>query len=91
MTVEGLRLILNDTITIENGLAGYADGYLWLYFSGYTLQQAAEMFFNQELTAKIIFEYGEMSDTYTGFTNCTGLQITDGQISVSMKRGENNV
>lgn len=89
--MEGQRLILNDAVTIENGLAGYSDGYLWLYFTGYTLQHAAELFFNQELTAKIVFEYGEMSDTYTGFTECTGLQITDGMVSVSMKRGENNV
>lgn len=86
--MEGLRLILNDTVTIENGLAGFSQGFLWLYFSGYTIQQAAALFFDSEMTQKIVFEYGEMSDTYEGYTECRGITIDgDNQVSVCMVRG----
>jgi hypothetical protein len=56
------------------------------------MQQAAQMFFDPSKTGKIIFEYGEMSDEYDGFTNCTNLFIDgDGKISVCLTRGATNV
>ena len=86
--MEGRRLILNDGTVIENGEAGYSNGVLWCYFDGYTIQQAGSLFFNASVTAKITFEYGEMTDEYEGFNNCVGIKIdSDGKISVCLKRG----
>lgn len=85
--MEGQRLILTDGTEIENGRAGYAQGFLWLYFSGYTMQEAAMMFFDTGKTSRIVFQYGEMEDAYEGFTVCRNLMIdTDGEISVCMTR-----
>ncbi len=87
--MEGQRIILADGTTIENGRAGYSSGFLWLWFGGMTLQEAALIFFDPSMTSEIIFQYGEMQDTYEGFTSCIQLSIdVDGQISVCMKRGE---
>jgi hypothetical protein len=77
---------------IEDGAAGSSAGNLWCWLSGYTMQQAAQIFFDPSKTGKIIFEYGEMSDEYDGFTNCTNLFIDgDGKISVCLTRGSTNV
>lgn len=84
----GQRLILNDGTVIEDGRAGYAQGFLWCYFSGFTIQQAAMLFFDPEKTAKIVFQFGEMEDTYEGFTNCTTVTIdVDGFVSVCLTKG----
>lgn len=86
--MKGRRLILNDVITIENGTAGASDGLLWCWFTGYTMQEAAVIFFEPENTRKIVFQYGEMEDTYEGYTDCRVLsQDADGRISVCMARG----
>lgn len=87
--MEGRCLTLADETTIDGGEAGYSQGFLWCFFTGFTLQQAAMIFFNAEKTSRIEFHYGEMVDTYEGFTNCICLTIdTDGKISVCLKRGE---
>lgn len=89
--MNGRQLVLNDGTIIEDGEAGYSQGFLWLWFTGYTLQQAAAVFFYAEKTARITFQYGEMEDTYEGFTNCINLNInTDGMVSVCMTRGTDN-
>ena len=86
--MTGRRLILKDGTTIEGGEAGQTPVNLWLWFSGYTLQEAAAMFFDTEKTEEITFQYGEMQSIYRGYTNCTQLDIgTDGTVSVCMKRG----
>lgn len=88
----GQRLILLDGTIIENGSCGYADGNLWCWITGYTMQQAAAIFFDPDKTGKIIFEYGEMSDEYEGFTNCINLFIdSDGKVSVCLVRGDASV
>ena len=88
----GRRLMLNDGTTIENGEAGFASGYLWLWVPGMTLPEAAALFLDPGKTEKIVFEYGDMEDTYEGYTMCTHLSTTDGTLSVCMKKGaENNV
>ena len=85
--MEGRQLILNDGTTIDGGEAGYADGFLWMWFGGMTLQEAAALVFDPVKTEKIIFQYGEMQDTYDGFTSCRSISInTDGRISVCMTR-----
>lgn len=89
---EGQRLIFDDGTVIEDGRCGYSDGHLWCWITGYTMQQAAAVFFDPEKTAKIVYEYGEMSDEYDGYTNCTSLMINnDGQVSACLVRGNVNV
>ena len=86
--MEGQRLILNDGTIIEGGRAGYADGFLWLYLTEITMMQAAQMFFDQDKTQRIEYQYGEMSDVYEGFTVCRSIiSDAEGQISVCMVRG----
>ena len=85
--MEGIRLILNDGTIIENGRAGYAEGCLWCYLIGYTMQQAAMLFLDDSKTARIVFQYGEMEDEYEGYTNCVNIHIDmDGKVSVCMTR-----
>lgn len=83
-----MRLILMDSTELENGKAGYADGRLWLTVVGMTLPEAAAIFFDPTKTGVIVFEYGEMRDTYEGYTVCVSLSVdSDGTISVCMVRG----
>ena len=49
---EGQRLILMDETTIEDGKCGYADGRLWCWLIGYTMQQAAGIFLDPAKTGK---------------------------------------
>lgn len=87
--MEGKRLILNDETVIENGQAGYSQGFLWFYFTGITMPEAGAIFFDPSKTDKIIFQYGDMEDVYEHFTSCRNLMIdSDGQISVCMTRGD---
>lgn len=85
--MTGRRLILADGTKIENGEAGYADGLLWLYKTGYTLAEAAAVFTDPEMTWVIRFRYGEMEDRYDGFTDCRAIRTDpDGNVSVCMKK-----
>lgn len=86
--MDGRRLILNDSLKIEGGEAGASGGYMWLYIPGWTMAKAAKIFMDPQYTQKIEFQYGEMSDIYRGYTNCTVLQQdADGMISVCMVKG----
>ena len=83
----GRRLILKDKTTVEDGVAGFADGFLWLYFTGYTIAEAAAVFADPNKTGIIVFQYGNMKDRYEGFTNCKTVQMNgDGKISVCMTK-----
>ena len=83
-----MRIRLADGTVIEGGTCGYSEGFLWCYFSGYTLQDAAGMFFDPEKTQTIRAEYGEMADVYEGFTACVAFNMNvDGNISVCLKKG----
>ena len=87
--MEGQRLILNDGTIIEDGSAGYADEFLWLYLQGYSMTQAAFLFLNADKTWKIVYQYGDMEKTYEGFTVCTYIQMDDeNTLSVCMKRAD---
>ena len=89
--MDGRQIVLNDGTVIPDGTVGYAGGLLWCYFTGYTMQQAASLFFDPEKTDRIVFDYGEMSDTYEGFTNCVTLTISmDNEVSVCMAKGQGN-
>ena len=86
--MDGTRIVLNDGTYIEGGRAGYADGFLWLFMSGITMAQAAQVFFDTGKTQRIEFLYGEKSDVYTGFTVCRSLTADgDGNLSVCMVKG----
>lgn len=92
MQQTGQRLILMDGTTIEGGRCGYADGHLWLWVTGYTMAQAAVTFLDPDKTGRIVYEYGEMSETYEDFTTCTTIMIdSDGLVSVCLIRGATNV
>lgn len=87
--MNGRRLILNDGTVIEGGEAGLSSsGNLWLWFTGYTMMQAAMMFFDPEKTEKITFyRTEEASDDYEGYTNCTNISIEkNGRLSICLKR-----
>lgn len=87
--MPGRKLILNDGTILEGSEAGYADGFLWLYLVGLSIQQAAAIAFNPDKTRKIIFQYDTMQDTYDGFTDCVDIHMNyDGsQVAVCMKKG----
>lgn len=82
----GRRLILNDGTVLENAQAGYASGVLWCYVPGITMQQAAALFFDPAKTQKIIFQYGEMEDTWEGFTVPVAMLQDEFQISISLRK-----
>ena len=85
--MEGQNIVFNDG-TVIPGRVGYADGFLWLWFTGYTIQQAANIFFDPAKTSRIVFQYGDMEDVYEGFTNCISIGVSvDGQASVCMVKG----
>ena len=87
MPGTGQRIRFQDGTTIEGGGVGYSDGRLWCYFNGYTMAEAAALFFDENKTEVIVFEYGEMSDRYEGYTICKVLSTDrDGNISVCMVR-----
>lgn len=84
----GRRLIFADGTTVENGRCGYSDGALVCWVTGYSMQTAGEIFFDPNKTSRIVFEYGEMSDEYDGFTRCVLQMIdNDGQVSACLKKG----
>ncbi len=65
----GRRVILQDGTTYENATCGYAEGFLWVTVPGdQSLPAVSMVFFDPEKTATIVFEYGEMSDTYHDMT-----------------------
>ena len=67
--MEGRRLIFANGITWEGTELGAADGTVWLFLYGITLMQALPVITNQAATEKIIFQYGEMSETFEGYTH----------------------
>lgn len=86
--MEGKRLILADGTVIENGEAGYSEGFLWLYAESMSMMQAAQIFLDSDKTLRIRFQYGEMEDVYDGFTVCRGITMNaDGDLAVCMVKG----
>ena len=82
------KIVLNDGTEIEDGRAGYAEGFLWCYLTGYTMQRAASLFFDVNKTERIVFEYGAEQNIYEGFTECINININvDGIVSVCLTKG----
>ena len=87
-------LILNDGTVIEGGSAGMSsEGNLWLWFTGYTMAQAAMMFLDPTKTERIIFRGGETDIIYEGYTNCININRDgSGQFHICMvQEVESNV
>lgn len=82
-------LILKDGTIIEDGQAGYDEGFLWLSTFSYSMAQAASIFLDPAKTETIIFRYGEdMEATYQGYTDCINISINnDGKLSVCLRKG----
>ena len=82
------KIVLNDGTEIEDGTAGISSGgNLWIYFTGFTMMQAAMMFLDQEKTEKIVFIGGETEYTYEGYTNCVNLSLDEtGRFHICMTR-----
>ena len=89
--MNGRKITLADGTVYDEGECGFADGVLWCYLpTGIDLTQAFMSFANPEKTSTIVFSYGEMSDTYNGFTDMQGIMKTyDGKVNVSLKRAAN--
>ena len=85
--MEGQRLILSDRTIIENGRAGLASGFLWLWLPGWTMMEAAQKAFNPSALHTIIYQYGEMEDTFTGYTVCTNIMQQDDEIAICLVKG----
>ena len=83
---RGRRIILKDGTTFEDSGCGYADGFLWCYITGLTLQDVVQTMMNPEKTVKIVYEYGEMSDTYEGFTNMFLIRQSETGCDVCMQQ-----
>ena len=82
----GRRIIMNDGTTWEDSECGYADGFLWLYLHGVQLSDAFPIVNDPNATKKIIFEYGEMSDKYTGFKKLQTIRNEDYGCSVCLTK-----
>lgn len=85
--MEGQRLILADGTTIEGATAGYSDGYLWLWFPGWTMAQTAAVVLNREAMKKIYFQYGEEEEVYSGFTVCVHMKQDETEAAACMVKG----
>ena len=82
-------LTLNNGTVIDGGYAGYSQGRLWCYFAGYTIQEAAALFFDPAKTSHIVYQYGSHTEEYDGFTECVLVSIdVDGKCSISLAKGE---
>ena len=84
------KIVLNDGTEIMDGTAGLSSsGKLWIYFTGYTMMQAAMMFLDPEKTERIVFFGGENETTYEGYTSCVNMSKDEnGQFHICMTREE---
>lgn len=82
-----MRLILNDGTVIEGGSGGLSDGFLWLWLPNWTMRQAVEIAFNESIIGKIIFQYGEEEEVWTGFVDCVSIDSTgNNEIALCFKK-----
>lgn len=88
VTRVGQRIVFADGTKYENTSAGYSDGVLVVFMNtAITLHEAPEIFFNPNKTSRIVFEYGDMEDTYDGFTHVTNMrEDVDKNVSVTLRK-----
>ena len=85
--MDGQRLILKDGTVLENASAGVTSLSLWLWIKGITMQEAAQIALDQTKTKKIIFQYGDEEEVYTGYTSCESITRDGAEISICLSRG----
>ena len=84
------EIVLNNK-TIISGSAGLAEGFLWLWFTGYTFAQVYSIFTDANKTGSIVFNYGEQSKTYEGYTDLRVISFDAGDnVSICLRKGNNN-
>lgn len=81
---NGQRLILADGTVLEDCQAGLADGFLWCWITNMSMAEAAQIFLDPAKTRTIVFEYGEMSDTFDGFTQCINMMVRQDETAVCL-------
>ena len=81
--MTGRRIVLADGQRLENAVAGYSDGFLWVHVPAITEQECVPIFTNKAKTETIVFQYGEMQDTYNGFTQMVRI-LPGEEVSVCM-------
>lgn len=75
--MTGRRIKLNDGTVFEDSTCGCSDGFLWCFIVGHTMQEVSQKFFDVHATSKITFEYGEMTDSYDGYTSVIFMKSTE--------------
>lgn len=83
--MDGRRIILHDGTTFD-GECGYSGGFLWCYVNGVSNPEDVAIFLNAEATSVILFQYGDMEDTYTGYVFNLMIKTETGY-SVSLEKG----
>jgi len=85
--MEGRYIEFADGTTMA-GDVGYAGAGLWLYTEETDIPSACRILDNRERTRKIIYHYGEMSETYEGFNRIEFMSVDNGKVKVMMTRSE---
>ena len=86
--MDGHRIVLNDGSAYENGRAGYSGGLLWLWFPGLEFWEVCDIARDADKMRRVVFQYGDMEETYEGFTTCTGVLQDATEVSLRMTKGE---
>lgn len=84
--MTGRRIRMNDGTVYEGSECGYADGFLWCFITGHTLAETAPEFLKAAATERIVFEYGEMTDTYDGYTEIQTMISTADGCNICLKQ-----
>ena len=84
--MTGRRIKLHNGVTYEDSTCGYADGFLWCFIAGYTMQEVAGVFFDHQATSVILFEYGELADRYEGYTSVAFMKATENGCDICLVR-----
>ena len=81
------KLTLNDGTEFDNSNCGLATGVLWCYLKDVTFHQALTAFDNPAKTSRIDFTYGEMVDSYEGYTQIIAvIQEAENQVNIALIR-----
>jgi len=83
---KGRRIRLNDGTVYEDSNCGSAGGVLWCYITGQNIIDVVGVFCNREATEKIIHEYGNFTDEYSGFVVPLVFQMQDSICAVCLAK-----
>lgn len=87
--MDGRAIILADGTKLPGSECGLAEGVLWCFVDGLTMMQAFSLLADPNKTQVITFQYGEMQDTFEGYTQLiAAILAQDGKIHVALREGE---